>query len=305
MNQINHTKISIIGAGSVGATTAYTLMLKNIASEITLIDIDELRCEGEILDLSDALSFSKASVIKRGTIQDAKESKIIIICAGARQKPGQKREELLAINKKVVTSIVQSLKPINPNSIILVVTNPVDIMTYYAQQVSDLPKNQIIGTGTFLDTQRIRRLVSQKLEIADQSVHAYSLGEHGDTQFVAWSSASIAGKPILEFPQINKNMLDTFLQKAREKAYEIIKCKGATFFGIAACVTAICENILFDRNYVLPLSTHIQEFDVCMSMPVVLGQHGIKKIIKINLNQDEQKLLKISGEKLRNIIKTA
>ncbi|MFC1842427.1 L-lactate dehydrogenase [Candidatus Dependentiae bacterium] len=299
---MNHTKIAVIGAGAVGATTAYALMLRNISAEIILVDIDEKRCEGEILDLSDALSFSRASKITRGTFEDARNSKIIIICAGARQKPGQTREELLAINKKVVTSVMQSLKPINPNAIIIVVTNPVDITTYYAQQVSDLPKNQIFGTGTFLDTQRIRRLVSQTLDIADQSVHAYALGEHGDTQFAAWSSATIAGRPLLDFPQINRNILDNFSETAKQKAYEIIKCKGATFFGIAACVSAMCENILFDRKYVMPLSVYLENFDVCMSMPAILGISGIERVIQIPLNFDEQEMLKISGKKLRNII---
>jgi len=299
---MKHTKIAIIGAGSVGATTAFALMLRNVASEITLIDIDEARCEGEILDLSDALSLSKSSKIKRGTIDDAKKSNIIIICAGARQKPGQTREELLIINKKVIHSIINNLKPLNKNVILIIVTNPVDIITYYAQKESDLPKNQIFGTGTFLDTQRIRGLISKSLNIAEQSIHAYSLGQHGDTQFVAWSSASIAGKPLLEFPQINKETLNLFLEATKNKAYEIIKCKGATFFGIAACISAICENIIFDQKYVLPLSTYIKEFDICLSMPVVLGENGIEKIINLPLNKEEKKLLKMSVNKLKKII---
>jgi len=299
---MKHTKIAIIGAGSVGATTAFALMLRNVASEITLIDIDEARCEGEILDLSDALSLSKSSKIKRGTIDDAKKSNIIIICAGARQKPGQTREELLIINKKVIHSIINNLKPLNKNVILIIVTNPVDIITYYAQKESDLPKNQIFGTGTFLDTQRIRGLISKSLNIAEQSIHAYSLGQHGDTQFVAWSSASIAGKPLLEFPQINKETLNLFLEATKNKAYEIIKCKGAPFFGIAACISAICENIIFDQKYVLPLSTYIKEFDICLSMPVVLGENGIEKIINLPLNKEEKKLLKMSVNKLKKII---
>ena len=296
------TKISIIGAGAVGSATAYALMLRNLAAEIVLVDIDQVRCEGEILDLSDALSFSRTSKIKRGTIEDARESKIIVICAGKPQKPGQKREELLETNKKIVTSIVKDLKPTNKNAIIIVVTNPVDTMTYYAQQEADLPKGQIFGTGTFLDTQRIRGIVAKALNIADQSVHAYSLGEHGDTQFVAWSSATVAGKPITTFEGMGKETLELFLQKTRAKAQEIIKYKGATFFGIAACVSAICENIIYDRKYVLPLSTYLTDFEICMSMPVVLGQKGIEKIIDIPLDQEEHQLLKLSAEKLKGII---
>jgi len=299
---MNSTKISVIGAGAVGATTAYAIMLRNLAAEIILIDIDATRCEGEILDISDALSLTRASQIKRGTIEDARESNIVVICAGARQKPGQKREDLLEINKKVVTSIVSDLNPINPNTVIIIVTNPVDIMTYYAQQVSELPRCQVFGTGTFLDTQRIRGFIAKRLEIASQSVHAYMLGEHGDTQFVAWSSASIAGRPLMDFPQINSNILDNFLQKTRDKAQAIIKHKGATFYGIAACVSAMCENIIFNRKYVMPLSVHIKEFDVCMSIPAVLGLKGTEKIIDIPLNADEQRAWEISGRKLRRII---
>lgn len=300
---MSYTKISIIGAGAVGATTAYALILRNIVAEVTLIDIDEKRCEGEILDLSDAISFSVASKIKRGTIEDTKDSKIIIICAGARQKPGQKREDLLEINKVIVQSIIKQLNPIRSDAIIVIITNPVDIMAYYAQKISDLPKNQVFGTGTFLDTQRIRRILAQKLNIADQSIHAYILGEHGDSQFVAWSSASIAGKPILEFPGINKELLTKLSHEAQQKVYEIIKCKGATYFGIAACISAICENIIFDQKYVLPLSIYNKDFDVCISVPVVLGIKGIEKVIIPHLNTEEQILFKKSAEKLKAIIK--
>jgi len=294
------TKIAIIGAGAVGATTAYALILRNIVAEVTLIDLDETRCEGEILDLSDALSFSTTSKIKQGNIKDAKDAKIIIICAGTRQKPGQKREELLKINKRIIQSIIKELHPTSPNSILIMVTNPVDIMTYYAQQASLLPKNQVFGTGTFLDTQRIRRILAKKLQVADQAVHAYTLGEHGDSQFVAWSSTLIAGKPLLQFPGMNKKTLESFLCEARGKAYEIIKCKGATYFGIATCISAICESILFDKKYVLPLSTYIKKFDICISLPTVLGTKGIEKIIEPSLDAEEQQLLQASIEKIKN-----
>lgn len=297
-----NSKISIIGTGSVGATTAYALMLRNIAKEIILIDIDEKRCAGEILDLSDALSFCRTTKIRSGTFEDAKSSNIIIICAGAKQVIGQPREQLLATNKKVITEIIEKINPVNPNAIILMVTNPMDIMTYFAQKASNLPKERVFGTGTFLDTQRLRRLISEQLHVADQSVHAYIIGEHGDSQIAAWSTANIAGKPLLEFPELSKEILEDFANQTKNKVYKIIKCKGATFFGIAACVSAICENILFDRKYVLPLSVYLQEFDVCMSLPVELGANGIEKIIQIPLDKHELELLKISSQKIREII---
>ncbi|MCK5632684.1 L-lactate dehydrogenase [bacterium] len=297
-----HTKITIIGTGKVGATIAYTLMLRNIAGEIILIDKNIERCKGEELDLSDVISFSKTSKIKIGTIEDARDSDIVVICAGAKQKPGEKRGKFVAINKKIMSTIIEDLKPINQNVKIIVVTNPVDIMTYFVQQYSGLPKKQVFGTGTFLDTQRTRGFLAKTLGIAEKSVQVYTLGEHGDSQFIVWSSASVAGKPITEFYEIDNNSLDQFLQLSKNKAYEIIKYKGATFFGIAACVSEICESILFDKKYVVPLSTYIKEFNVCMSMPVVIGENGIENIIHIPLNNEEQKLLKISADKIKKII---
>ncbi len=298
---MKHTKISIIGAGAVGSTIAYALLLKNIAAEICLVDIDETRCQGEILDLEDALSFCDPSIIRSETSKDAGQSDIIIIAAGKRSEPGQDRIAPLKANKKIIKSILEEIQPLNKDAIIIMVTNPVDILTLYAQELINHPRSQIFGSGTFLDTQRLRRLISEKIGIAEQSIHAYVLGEHGDTQFPAWSCARVAGITLKEFGLSNKD-LETIAKKTRKKAYEIIKCKGATFYGIATCVAALCRTIIFDQKRVTPVSCYLEQFDVCISVPVVLGKNGIERLLQLPLNEKEKEQLKESAQAIKQYI---
>src|SRR5579863_7035237 len=281
---MKHSKIAIIGAGSVGSTAAYALLLKNIAAEIILIDIDEIRCQGEILDLSDALSFDGTSRIRAGTAQDAAKANIIIIAAGKAQNPDETRQKLFSANKAIISNIFTSIKPINPQAIIIMVTNPVDPLTMLAQSLSGLQRNQVFGTGTFLDTLRLRGLIAQKADVSIESINAYVIGEHGDAQCAAWSSADIAGIPIAQFPGILKEDCTIMAQQTKDKAYDIIACKGSTSFGIAACVAAMCEAIIFDQKIIMPLSTYVEKYKTCLSMPAVLGENGIEKIISIPLN---------------------
>jgi len=297
---MKHTKITVIGAGAVGSTTVYALMLKNIAAEIILVDRDKDRCKGEAFDLSDALSFSETSKITSSHQADGQQSNIVIITAGVPQLPGQSRMQLLDTNGKIVTSIIEDLKPLDKNTIIIVVTNPVDVMTLYAQQAAGLPRGQVFGTGTFLDSQRMKGLLSKKLNIAEQSIHAHILGEHGDSQFPVWSSAQIAGVPILDFAQLTQKDLDTLALEVKQKAHEIIKCKGSTFFGIAACTSAICESIIFDKKRIVPVSTFIEQFGLCLSMPAVLGCNGIEQIIPVPLNKKEKAQMEQSAQKIKN-----
>ncbi|MGB8366792.1 MAG: L-lactate dehydrogenase [Candidatus Babeliales bacterium] len=293
-------KIAIIGAGSVGSTIVYALILKNINAEILLIDIDEKRCKGEVLDLSDTL-FCGAAKIKSSRLQDVSQADIIIIAAGARQKPKQSRTDLIAINRSIIAAILEQIRPIKQHAIIIMVTNPVDILTFDAQQFSGLPRNQVFGSGTFLDTVRLHGILAKKLNIAMQSINAYILGEHGDTQFAAWSIANIAGVPLLNFPQINKKILTQIAEEARKKAYEIISCKGATYYGIAACVTTICQAIILDQKLVIPLSCYIPTFNICLSIPIILGGKGIEQILEIPLNKIEQQQLIKSAEYLQKL----
>lgn len=294
------SKIAIIGAGAVGSTTAYAILVKNIAAEIVLIDIDQVRCSGEVLDLSDALSFHRSSSIRIGSASDAKDADIIVIAAGIAQKPGQTRTELVTKNREIITAVIKSITPLNPDAIIIMVTNPVDIMTLHAQSLVNIPRNQVIGSGTWLDSKRMGVIIAEMLGVSERSVNAFILGEHGDSQFPAWSSAYVGCVPLLEYPGIDAKKLDDIAQNVRNKAYEIIKCKGATFFGIASCVAAICECILFNQRLIVPVSTYIEEFKVCLSMPVVLGKRGIERHIAIHLNDEEKKLLAASAQALRD-----
>lgn len=299
---MNQSKIAIIGAGSVGTTTAYALILKNTPAEIMLVDVNEVRCRGEILDLSDALPFSETTHVYAGTMADAAQADIIVIAAGARQKPGESRTDLIKINKQVITEIASQLKPINPHAIIIIVSNPLDILTLEMQKHLPIARNQIFGTGTFLDSLRLQELIAQKIGIACQSVHAYILGEHGDTQFPAYSCTRVDGLPLSSFPQLTPQVLSTLAKEARDKAYEIISCKDATFFGIATCVAKMCHILLFDEKVVLPLSTYQEKFGICLSMPVVLGKNGIEKQLDIQLDAEEQKSLEASAAELKKYV---
>jgi len=299
---MNNTSIAIIGAGRVGTTTAYALMLNNLASEILLVDADVVRCKGEFLDLEDVLPFCATSQIKEATYQEAASAEIIIITAGIAQKPDQTRLDLLNTNKKIMDTIVQNLKPLNPQAIIIVVSNPMDILTLYIQNKNILPKSQVFGSGTFLDSIRLRGFISKKLGVAPESISAWILGEHGDSQFPAWSLSHCDGKSLLELPQITNKDLNLFAHQTKQKAYEIISCKGSTFYGIATCLSIIVKNILFDKKMIIPVSWFHPELGVCLSLPCVIGRKGIEGLFPIHLTNDEQEMLKKSANALKEMI---
>jgi len=300
---MKHTKIAIIGIGHVGSTIAYALILQKITPEIILIDIDEMRCKGEILDLSDALSFDGTSSIKAGTTQDASQADIIIIAAGKPQTNNMTRLELFETNKKIISQIIEQIQPINPNAIIIMVTNPVDLMTYHVQKIANLPHHQVFGSGTLLDTQRLHFIIGAMFNISQESINAFIIGEHGDSQTVVWSCAQIGGIPIHDFPEITQNKLNDIAQIVKNKAYEIISCKGSTCYGIATGVAKICKAIIFDQKLVLPLSVYNNEFDMYLSMPATIGENGIEKILTISLNKEEQEQLQLSAQQLRSYVK--
>lgn len=291
---MKQTKVAIVGAGVVGSTAAYTLMMHNLASKIIMIDIEDIRCKGEVEDLSDAIPFSNTSQVTKGTLQDAGQADIVVITAGFPQKPGQSRHELLKKNADIIKNIIAGMKPLNPELIIIMVSNPTDILTLVAQEASGLAKNQVFGSGTLLDTQRLRLLISEKTAIAQQSIHVYVLGEHGDSQFACWSSATIADIPLLAYEGLTKKELDAMAEKAKMKAYDIIACKGSTAFGISACIAAYCQNIIFDTKRVTPVSCYSKEYDICLSMPAVLGKKGIEKILIPPFDDEEKKQLQKS-----------
>lgn len=290
--------IAIIGAGRVGCTIAYSLLLKNVASHIILVDVNKERCEGEVLDLADVLSFCETSSITNGCYDEARMADIIIISAGYAQTPNEPRLDLCAKNSTVITEIMQKLKPINPNTLIIMVTNPVDILTRIAQENCALPEQQIFGSGTLLDTQRLRRYLGKALKVHPTSIDISIIGEHGDSQCVLWSHASCNGTPLTEMG-LSQKELDDYALKTKNEAYVIIEKKCATYYGIAACVVDLCQIITFDRKEVVPVSTYIPELKVCISVPIVLGARGIERRIPLSLNKEETECLQRSAEQLR------
>lgn len=291
MNRLN---IAIIGAGRVGSTIAFSLIMRNLTRTIMLVDINDAQCTGQVDDLSDALAFSTTSEIYKGSLQEAGQADIAIIAAGIPQKPGQSRIDLLKTNYTIIKNIIAEMSPLRNDLVIIVVTNPVDILTYVVQKNTSLPKNQIFGSGTLLDSLRIQGLIGKKINISQKSVHLYSLGEHGDTQFPAWSSGFIGGVPLLSFANLSKPELEKIAECARNKAYNIIECKGSTAFGVASCVTAYCENIIFNTEKIVPVVCYVEEFDICISMPAILTQRGIKGTIMPPLSHQEKMLLQKS-----------
>ena len=298
-------KIAVIGAGSVGSTTAYTLVMKNLAAEVILVDINEAKEEGEVMDINDALSFVETGKIRGGSYQDAATADVIVITAGLPQKSGdQSRLELVNKNKEILKSIFDQIKPLNPEVKIVVVSNPVDIMTYYAQEFSGLPRNQVFGTGTSLDTSRLRTEIALALDINVQSVDGFVLGEHGESEFVAWSTVSVGG--VLIKDKLGSDKLDEIAKKVRDDAKNIIDRKGSTFYGIAAVTTDIIESVLLDQNKVLPISSRIEDWNgvsgVCLGVPAVVGKEGVKSIWSLELNDEEKEKLKLSAEKIRGYL---
>ncbi len=297
---MRQAKISIVGSGSVGSTIAYSLVLKNLVSEICLIDIDEKKCGGEVADLQDAQSFSEIKSIKLGKILDLEFSDIIIIAAGARQKPGQTRAALIDVNKTVIKSIFDQLKNLKPTCIIIMVTNPVDILTCFVQNLVNLPQSQIIGSSTLLDSLRLSSLISKKLNTEQKNIKSWVIGEHGDSQVALYSSSTVSGKPVSNF--ITQEEFNSLAQQAKNKAYEIINSKGYTCYGVASCVEALCESIILNQKNIFPISCYSKEYNICMGLPVVLGSSGIEKYIDLNLSESEQKLLANSAQVLKKIL---
>ncbi|KAF0454272.1 lactate dehydrogenase B [Gigaspora margarita] len=294
------SRVAIIGAGSVGASIAFALLLQKISSEILLVDIVPEAIEGQVLDLSDA-NFISSTRVRGGTFQEAGQCDIVVITAGAKQKSGETRVELIERNYKILDNVIRSMKPFNPNIILLLVANPVDVLTRIAQKLSGLPEKQVFGSGTFLDSARLRLKLSSELGISENAVHGYVLGEHGDSQIIAWSSAHVGGKPLLDFPEIQKLDKEAVAKEIANKAYKIIELKGATYFGIAGCVSMLVQCIVLNQRHIRPLSVYIKEYNCVFSMPVVLGSNGVERVVDVSLSEEEKNNLKRSASALKSI----
>ena len=301
-------KVTIIGCGAVGSACAYAILLKGVAKELAIIDVNEKRALGEAMDLRHGSVFFDSCVIKSGSDYSlSKDSDIVVITAGAAQKPGQSRLELAAGNAKIMESVIPQIVKYAPNSIILMVTNPVDVMTMLALKLSGFPKNRVFGSGTTLDSSRLRFLIAQSLNMNPKSVHAYILGEHGDSEFAAWSSATVAGIPLSKVPGYKQKSINDAFEHTKNAAYEIIALKGFTNNAIGVAVAHMCKDILTDAKRVTPLSVHLKNYEgvsnVCISVPCVLGAEGIQEILPVTLNAHEKKQFQASAAKIKQTAK--
>ncbi|KAF9692832.1 hypothetical protein EKO04_009320 [Ascochyta lentis] len=298
------SSIAIVGAGDVGATIAYSLIMNPVAGDILMIDPKEEVRDAQVQDLSDATFHGNTSTrVRAGTHKEAGQCNIIVFTAGAKQKKGESRTDLIGRNKSILKSAISDMQPFADHTILLLVANPVDVITYFAQEYSSLPKSQVIGSGTFLDSARLRGVLASKAEVAASSIDAYVLGEHGESQFVAWSAASIGGVPLeqalLPDTKLDK---DAIAEDTKNKATSIIENKGATNYGIGGVAASICKSILFDQRNIRPVSHWQEELGVCLSIPAVIGRGGLVRTIELGLSGEEKEKLRKSADALKEII---
>lgn len=305
-------KVVIVGAGAVGATTAFTLMLGGLFQEIVLIDINREKAEGDALDMAHGVSLVKPVSVKAGDYSDCREADIVIITAGVPQKGIQTRLDLLKDNAALFKKIIKSIMEYAPSDVILMpVSNPVDILTYVTYKLSGLPKNQVLGSGTVLDTSRLKYMISRKTGVDARNCHTYIIGEHGDSEVAAWSVTNIGGMTMQEFckytGKCDLNDLDKMYNEVKNSAYEIIGKKGATFYAIAVAVARICECIAGDENSILTVSGIFEgEYgikDVALSVPTMVGGNGVERIFEVPFSKEEMKGLRNSAATLSELLR--
>lgn len=306
-------KIAIIGAGNVGSTFAFSLMISGLAREIVLIDKNESLAIGECMDLNHGLSFAHSTKIYAAGYEGCENADIVVITAGANQKPDETRTDLINKNVAIFKDIVPAITKFTKDAILLVVTNPVDILTYVTLKLSGFPSNRVIGSGTVLDTARLKYMISDYAKVDPNNIHAYIIGEHGDTELPLWSNATIGGMDIetycSEYAKLGnaKNDLKEIFQDVKDSAYKIIKLKGATNYSIALSLVKITRAIIRDENSILPVSTLINNYygvsDVCISIPSIININGLEQYIRLDLSAEELELFIHSADTLKNFIK--
>lgn len=307
----NPKKAAVIGCGFVGAATAFTLMQSKLFSELVLLDANHDKAVGEAEDIGHGIPFAGEMDIYAGDYDDIADCSIIIVTAGANQKPNETRLDLVQKNVAIYKNIIPEIAKRNYEGILLIVSNPVDILTYVAQKLSGLPERRVIGSGTVLDTARLKYALSQHLNVDSRNIHSFIIGEHGDSEIAAWSSTNISGVPLDDFLEMRGHMhpdmdKQEIAEKVKNSAYDIIAKKHATYYGIAMSVRRICECIVRDEKSILPISTVMHgDFgieDVCLSMPTILSAEGVETHIPIELSEKEHTSLKKSADTLKNII---
>jgi L-lactate dehydrogenase len=313
-------KIAIVGAGSVGATIAYACMIRGVAKQFSLYDVDAQKAHAQALDLLHGLQFvPPANIEGSDDLQICAGADVLVITAGARQKPGMTRMDLADQNTLILKKLIPELMNVAPQSLLLLVTNPVDVLTYIALKLSGLPRARVMGSGTVLDSSRFRLLIAQRLRVAVQNVHAYIAGEHGDSEVPLWSSASVANIPLHEWAVMHHGKLDVrdrteIFQNVKSAAYQIIQGKGATNFAIGLATAKILESILHNENRILPVSSLLTNYqpmnrsadagisDVCLSVPSIVNRAGVEPPLPLPMNAAEQAALRNSADTLRAAI---
>lgn len=310
---INSRKVAIIGCGMVGATTAYTLMQHGLFSEMVLVDVNRERAEREAMDINHGMTFASPMDIYAGNYDDIMDSAIIVVTAGAGQKPGETRLDLVKKNAGILGTIIPEIAKRNYEGILLIVANPVDILTHVAQKMSGLPRNRVFGSGTVLDTARLKFLLGRHLNVDNRNIEAYIIGEHGDSEIPVWSSANVGGVPLHDFCEMrgffnHEKAMEEIANGVKNSAYEIIAKKKATYYGIAMGVQRICGAIVRDEKSILPVSIYLDgEFGLegaTLSLPSIVGKNGIEKIVPISLSETEQKALAHSAQVLKDTAAT-
>lgn len=302
------SKVAIIGAGDVGTTIAYTLQLSGLVTEMVLIDINRELAGGQVMDMNHGLFFVPPITILAGDYSDCKDADVIIITAGARQKPGESRLQLVERNAEICRSIVDQVMPYNKEAVLLVITNPVDVMTQVVMMQAGIPRNRILGSGTVLDSARFRYYLSKRCRVDARNVHAYVIGEHGDSEVFLWSQVRMAGTPLEHFCQgcdhkCTPSDGEQIVEAVKNSAYHIIEAKGATNYGVSLAVLRITEALIRDEHSVLTVSTWLDGAyglrDICLSVPCIINREGVSRIIETPLNPEEQDSLEESAEILR------
>ena len=306
----NHQKVVLVGDGAVGSSYAFAMAQQGIAEEFAIVDIIKERTEGDAMDLEDATAFTAPKNIYSADYDTCKDADLVVITAGAPQKPSETRLQLVDKNLKIIKSVVEPIVKSGFDGIFLVAANPVDILTYAVQKLSGFPKNKVVGSGTSLDSARLRVALGKKLHVDPRDVIANIMGEHGDSEFAAYSSATVGGKPLLDIAKdegISEDELLKIEDEVRNKAYEIINRKGATFYGVATALMRISKAILRDENSVLPIGAPMNgEYglnDLYIGTPAVVNASGVAKVIEVPLNDREKKAMADSAKQLEEVAK--
>ena len=311
LNCTNVRKVVMIGCGFVGAACSFAIMQSGLFSEMVLIDADKSKAEGEALDISHGVPFAKPIKIYTGDYDNIKDASLVIITAGANQKPGETRLDLVKKNISIFKSIIPEIKKREFNGVLLIVANPVDILTTVALKLSGLPENKVIGSGTVLDTARLKYELGNHLNVDSRSVHAFIIGEHGDSEIAAWSSANVSGIPLHKFCEMrghfnHEEAMERIAESVKNSAYEIIEKKKATYFGVAMAVKRICEAIVRDEKSILPISSMMKgDFGIngiSLSMPAIVGKDGVECLVPIQLNEEEISKLQKSAKTLSDTL---